>query len=79
MSDRLKNFLIAFAESPRKRVEFDEDPDAVLARSDLSPEEQAAVKSRDKQRIGALISPGMRAASIRLASKRSASRSRPTS
>lgn len=51
MSDHMARFLIALSQDPAGMEEFLKDPDLVLARTGLSPEEKEIVKSGDAARI----------------------------
>ena len=49
--NRLNDFLISLSLDPKKREQFDLDPDAVLDQTTLSEEEKDLVKSRNVSKI----------------------------
>ncbi|MFN8474705.1 MAG: hypothetical protein U0822_21115 [Anaerolineae bacterium] len=51
MSANLIPFLENLVEDPEALADFQDDPELAVANADLSPDEQAAILSRDPQRI----------------------------
>jgi len=59
--NKLKAFLAEMARDPQKWAEFEEDPDAAMAAAGLSKSHQAALKSRNADKIRKALGAGPRA------------------
>lgn len=55
MSEKAKQFMIELSKDAVKMEEFWRDPDAFLATADLTAEEKDVLRSRDPERIQALL------------------------
>ncbi|KAB2910770.1 MAG: hypothetical protein F9K29_24155 [Hyphomicrobiaceae bacterium] len=55
---QLRAFLLSLMNNPAKLVAFQENPDAVLLESKLSPEEKRILKNRDYKKMRELLAQG---------------------
>src|SRR5688572_25804672 len=55
MSENLGNFLVDLATDPDLAGRFSDNPQAELERRGLTPDEQAAIMTRDSRRVGSAL------------------------